>query len=243
MKQTLEEKRNYFRKWRELNQDKIKEYQKKYSSKPRDKSKDRERNVKKYYANREAIISQVQQYYQEHKQQKKEYNRKYREKNKNILKAKRDAKRNELNEKNRIYRNNPEVKEKEKIYRKEYKARNRNKIKEYEKTPWVKISINLRTRIRRVLKTFGCKKSNKLIELCGCTSEFLKKHLESKFKEGMTWDNYGTYGWHIDHIVPCSLFDLTKEWQQKSCFKYENLEPCWQMDNLKKNNKLEVCPV
>jgi hypothetical protein len=34
----------------------------------------------------------------------------------------------------------------------------------------------------------------------------------------MTWENYGVKGWHIDHIKPCSSFDLTDPIQQKKMF-------------------------
>ena len=55
----------------------------------------------------------------------------------------------------------------------------------------------------------------------------------------MSWDNHG-FGddkWHIDHIIPCSNFDLTKKEEQKKCFNYKNLQPLWQKDNLSKGNK------
>ena len=55
----------------------------------------------------------------------------------------------------------------------------------------------------------------------------------------MSWDNYGTHGWHIDHIRPCASFDLSDEEQQKICFHYTNLQPLWAEDNLKKSKKWE----
>ena len=38
------------------------------------------------------------------------------------------------------------------------------------------------------------------VEYLGCTIEELRQHIESQFKEGMSWNNYGK--WHIDHIIP-----------------------------------------
>ncbi len=43
----------------------------------------------------------------------------------------------------------------------------------------------------------------------------------------MNWENYGKFGWHIDHIIPCDSFDLTKEEEQRRCFHYSNLQPLW----------------
>lgn len=91
---------------------------------------------------------------------------------------------------------------------------------------------NLRRRMRLALN--GKKKSNKSFDLIGCTPEFLKEHLESKFESGMTWDNYGLHGWHVDHIRPCASFDLSDPEQQKVCFHYSNLQPLWAKDNLNK---------
>ena len=54
----------------------------------------------------------------------------------------------------------------------------------------------------------------------------------------MSWENYGYYGWHIDHIIPCSKFDLSKLEEQKKCFHFTNLQPLWALDNIKKSNKL-----
>ena len=94
----------------------------------------------------------------------------------------------------------------------------------------------LRSRVFGAMK--GAKKSKKTMELLGCDIEFFKKHMENLFEEGMTWQNYGRGGWHVDHIMPCSSFDLSMPEQQKLCFHYTNLQPLWQTDNLTKRNKL-----
>lgn len=54
----------------------------------------------------------------------------------------------------------------------------------------------------------------------------------------MSWANYGYYGWHVDHIIPCSVFDLSEPEQQKICFNYKNLQPLWAIENMKKSCKL-----
>lgn len=77
------------------------------------------------------------------------------------------------------------------------------------------------------------------MKLLDCSPLFLKEHLEKQFKEGMTWDNHTTDGWHIDHIRPCCSFDLTKKEQQEECFHYSNLQPLWATDNLKKGGTWE----
>ena len=75
----------------------------------------------------------------------------------------------------------------------------------------------------------------KTTNLIGCTVEQLKQHLESHFKVGMFWSNYGK--WHIDHIKPCASFDLSKESEQKKCFHYTNLQPLWAKENREKGSK------
>ena len=92
---------------------------------------------------------------------------------------------------------------------------------------------NLRSRAYSAIK--GKSKSKHTIELLGCSVEELKIHLEKQFVKDMNWQNYGQ--WHIDHIKPCSSFDLTDPEQQKLCFHYSNLQPLWAKDNIKKSNK------
>lgn len=43
----------------------------------------------------------------------------------------------------------------------------------------------------------------------------------------MTWENHKHCGWHLDHIIPCSSFDLSDPEQQNKCFHYTNLQPLW----------------
>lgn len=93
----------------------------------------------------------------------------------------------------------------------------------------------LRSRLSDELK--GRTKSKNTLKLLDCSIEELKKHLESKFTNGMNWNNYGIGGWVIDHIRPCASFNLSKSSEQKKCFHYSNLQPLWEEDNLVKSDK------
>jgi len=76
-------------------------------------------------------------------------------------------------------------------------------------------------------------------ELTGCTSGELRSYIQSKFERGMHWNNRGQ--WHLDHIVPCSAFNLEQKSQLLKCFHYTKLQPLWQSDNLKKHAKVLPC--
>ncbi len=103
--------------------------------------------------------------------------------------------------------------------------------------PHIKIRDNLALRMRLALKEQNLTKRNTTTELVGCSIKYLKQYLERKFKPGMTWRNQSRFGWHIDHIKPCSKFDLSDPIQQKICFNYKNLQPLWAEENIRKSNK------
>jgi hypothetical protein len=111
----------------------------------------------------------------------------------------------------------------------------RYKIKKLKTDPVCKITYNLRRRLLSAIKEEN--KSESTFKLLGCSAKKLKEYLEDQFTEGMTWENYGYYGWHIDHIKPCASFDLSDPAQQKLCFHYSNLQPLWAKDNFKKGDK------
>lgn len=79
-------------------------------------------------------------------------------------------------------------------------------------------------------------------DLVGYNKEQLKEHLESKFKEGMTWENYG-HGenkWSIDHIIPKYYFKYSTPHDNsfKECWGLNNLQPMWFVENCRKQNKI-----
>lgn len=106
----------------------------------------------------------------------------------------------------------------------------------YNNDPEHKLKHILRVRIQKALR-LNCKKTSST-ELLGCNISEYKLYLESKFTDGMNWENYGRKGWHIDHIIPCDSFDMSDPEQQKQCFHYTNTQPLWWEDNLKKHTKI-----
>jgi len=170
-------------------------------------------------------------------------NRIYREKNKEEINRKRREKYHTPEEKaktatrNKIYRDNNI--EKAKLRERTYKKNNRDKVRKYIESRYknntnVKLAQVMRVRIRKCIKN----KSNSSFSLIGADIEIVKKYLESLFQDGMTWENHGMDGWHIDHIIPCAKFDLTDPEQQKKCFHYTNLQPLWAKDNLSKGGRV-----
>ena len=101
-----------------------------------------------------------------------------------------------------------------------------------------KLANTMSSRIRKVLK--NTKNNYHWESLVGYTACQLKQHLEKQFKEGMTWENYGFYGWHIDHIIPISVFNFSSpdDIDFKRCWALSNLQPLWAKDNIKKHNNL-----
>lgn len=100
-----------------------------------------------------------------------------------------------------------------------------------------KIRLRLSRRIFEAVKNNNTKKAFCTLELMGCSPLKLTAYLESKFQLGMSWENYGMHGWHVDHIKPCCSFDLTDPEQQKICFHYTNLQPLWAKDHYVKSVK------
>ena len=127
--------------------------------------------------------------------------------------------------------------------KKNYKLRNLDKVREsarlYQKLcrqdSGKRLSKNLSKSIWECLKSKKAKRSWK--SLVNFTLDDLINHLQNKFKDGMTWENYGRTGWHIDHIRPCASFNLLNEDEQLQCFHFSNLQPLWAFDNINKGAK------
>lgn len=151
-------------------------------------------------------------------------------------------------------KNNPE---KEKLRHQKYYNKNKEKIKQKAKEwsynnkgYWKKYVKNkrhndfnyhlkslLRNRIKEALKLKNSKKAYNTIKLLSCSIPEFRKHLESLFTPEMNWNNYGSY-WEIDHILPCSAFQLQHSEEQEICFAWWNMQPLEKMENKIKSNNI-----
>lgn len=84
----------------------------------------------------------------------------------------------------------------------------------------------------------GNKNGRKWENIIGYKLKDLMRHLESQFKDGMSWGNYGE--WHVDHVIPRSFFHFTNntDLDFKRCWELSNLQPLWKKDNMVKNTKI-----
>lgn len=111
----------------------------------------------------------------------------------------------------------------------EYAARKRND------NPRAKIDNAMSCGVRGSLVR-GTKRGQKWEILVGYTTSDLMAHLERQFLPGMTWGNYGRGGWHVDHVIPKSVFNYTDpaHIDFKKAWALSNLQPLWESDNLSK---------
>ena len=135
----------------------------------------------------------------------------------------------------RYYKNHEE----ELIKSKKYRDKNPELIAERQRIegqkPQSRLARNLRRRLRGLIK--GKVKSGSAIDDLGCSINWFMDYMAWYFTEEMTWDNHGTV-WHIDHIIPLAIFDLTDRGQLLVAVHYTNMQPLLIADNLSKGAKL-----
>uniref|UniRef100_A0A6M3L9U4 Putative HNH endonuclease n=1 Tax=viral metagenome TaxID=1070528 RepID=A0A6M3L9U4_9ZZZZ len=175
--------------------------------------------------------------------QKKWY-MKNEEKQKEYSKLWEEAHKEERKERNRIkYLSNSEyILERNRLWRKN----NPEKIRELSKIasrksrgiPKGRLNCSMSANLRIALK--GNKAGRHWEDLVKFTVDQLKRHLERRFTNGMTWENYGTY-WEIDHKVPISVFNFERpeDIDFRLCWSLKNLHPLEKTKNRRKSAKIE----
>lgn len=107
------------------------------------------------------------------------------------------------------------------------------KAKQRSINPIYRIIEGFRSRLSIIARS----KEDHTVDLIGCSPNQLRNHLQSLFKKGMTWDNYGSH-WHVDHILPVSSFDHSNDQHIRQCWHWTNLRPMKASDNLSKGKKI-----
>ena len=196
-----------------------KDCRKKYSENNRNKLKEYKKNY--YQLNREKCNELSKKWYIDNLDSKKEYDKEY------------------------VFKNRDRRSETHKKWRSE----NIEKIREYKKSYYHSVTVNdpdkmIRVSARSLVKRFLKVKKNTTSEIIGCSYEYLKQYLESKFESWMSWDNHGLYngnfdyGWDIDHIVPLSSAKTDEEVIKLN--HYTNLQPlCSKVNRDIKNDKVD----
>lgn len=103
-----------------------------------------------------------------------------------------------------------------------------------------RLTQRLRGRLKKtLLRHIGSVKLGRSIDWLGCSGFELIKHLESTWKAGMSWDNYG-WGpgkWVIDHKRP--IIDFIRKCEDpKLANHYTNLQALWYEENTEKRDKV-----
>jgi flagellar biosynthesis GTPase FlhF len=206
--------------------------------------------AERYNANRERIITRSAAYYVSNRDEILKKKSKYNKDHSKEISVKRAAyyvkHKEAMNARSRLYYKNNRIRLSalNKEYAQLHKDGRRVYLARKMKTDInYKISCNLRTRLSRAMVN-GQKTGSAVADL-GCSIIEFKAHLETMFYnnivtgEAMTWHNYGLYGWHIDHVIPLSSFNLKDEMQFLSANHYTNLQPLWAKDNLIKSDKTD----
>lgn len=259
MSRTKEEIKEYKRKWNKKNKDKIakerKEYAKKnkrkilkYQKHYREKNKDKIKEYDSKYRNKnkEKLNKYHREWCNNNLERVKQYEKKLTKSRKKDRKKKKNIRYNtRYKEQYKLYyvKNGEKIRERKRLWRIRNKERENKNQKVYHKKRMksdvgYRIKYYLHKRFREAINKN--QKKGIVINLLGCSIIEFKEYLQSMFTYGMNWNNYGVNGWHIDHIIPCAVFDLSKKEAQEFCFHCSNLQPMWGDENMKKNSKVDI---
>ncbi len=182
-----------------------------------------------YDLNRETILERNREAYARSPLKYRQTRNQWNKRNYLKEKAKKDANRDHINAVHR-----------------EWKKKNRNRLnseykERYKNDIAFHISEKCRHRIKDAIQRCrkGTMKCDRTIKLLGCSYNELKKYIEEKFTDGMSWDRVIAGKIHLDHIRPICTFDLLDQEQQRIAFHYTNLQPLWARDNLRKARSLK----
>ncbi len=117
------------------------------------------------------------------------------------------------------------------------RAWHRAYLKKRRLNPGIRLKCNARSRFWKVMKKVKAVQTTDSFNVfIGCSSAFLRQHIEGQFEPWMNWDNYGT-AWHVDHKKPLNHFDLFDPQQARLAFHFSNLKPVSKEYNTSKQDR------
>ena len=111
---------------------------------------------------------------------------------------------------------------------------NKRRRERYSEEKLFALTARVRALVNKGIRNMDIEKNQSTEDYLGCDFATFMQHIESNFKNGMSWDNRDK--WHVDHIVPISSAQTEEEFILLS--NYKNLQPMWAEDNVAKSNKL-----
>ena len=115
------------------------------------------------------------------------------------------------------------------------KCKNKSTVLRRKENPLANLSSKIRANTRtRVYDRGWGGVNNKFNKILGCDREVFIEHLESTFKEGMSWDNIAE--WQVDHIIPLGSAKSIDELYELA--HYTNIQALWPRENIQKSNSL-----
>ena len=202
---------------------------------------------------REAAKQRQREYYHKNRERISADGKRKRVEERSTLKAKRREtylrKKDRILAANKRYRDkklqDPVQREEFNKYFRELRKRDGGKRRAYErewrKTKFeediqYKLGVQLRKRLNMAIRNRA--KAGSAVKELGCSIEFLVAHLESQFEPGMTWENWGLHGWHLEHIYPLAKADLSDPYEFAIVVNWRNLKPMWAKENIAKKDRV-----
>ncbi len=124
-------------------------------------------------------------------------------------------------------------------YQENKERRNEEYNRRYHSDPVFKFQQLCRRRIGMAFSDQDLRKSNNTIEYLNCSVPWLIQWFTYCFSSEMTLENHGSY-WHMDHVIPVNLFDLTDPVQVYFCFSWFNLSPLPGSENMSKQDTINT---
>ena len=154
-----------------------------------------------------------------------------------MLKSEQSIRRKLLYDREYYRTHKPQIRERKRKWQRRNMARIcRHQTERKRKSLQYRLTCNLRARLNRAVR--GHYKGGSAVDDLGCSIELFKLHIASLFGDGMTWDNYGK--WHLDHVKPLCLFNLSLRDECLKALHFTNYQPLWATENWSKNRRYDT---